>query len=87
MTGNPTEAVQIPKQFSRKRTSFREFLSTYRSPLAGGDEIADLAGDVERDAKAPRANARLIDYLLHRRNVPGDVVGKAIDSWKESRNA
>jgi hypothetical protein len=83
MTG-PSEAVETPKnKIPTKRISFHEFLGAYRSPLAVGDEIADLAADVQRDAKAPRANTRLIDYLLHSRNVPGDTIDEAVRRWKE----
>jgi hypothetical protein len=85
MTG-PAEAVEIPtNQRSTKHVSFYEFLASYRSSLPNGDAVADLAADVLQDAKSPRRNTKLIDYLL-RRDVPGDVIEQALNAWKAARD-
>lgn len=85
MIGNPT-AAEPQKQFQQtKRLTFYEFLTAYRSPRELGDGVADLAGDVREDSRAPRANTRLIDYLL-RQNVPGDALEKAIRAWKAAQS-
>lgn len=68
----------------KKHLSLHDFFAGYRSSLPLGDEIADLATDVLNDPRAPRQNARLIDYLL-RRNVDGALIDRAITAWKKAR--
>ncbi len=70
----------------RRGLRLYEYLKNIDEVNGVGSELAEIATLVMGDPKAPKhSNTRLIDWLLHRRNVNGRKLDVVLDAWKVAR--
>jgi hypothetical protein len=76
-------------QACRQRKAGRTMsaLSLRQQDFQSRPAYADLGAELANDPKAPKSNARLIDYLNHQRHVDGELLDEVIAAWKAARRA